>query len=282
MPSKEDSSQDQSTSSEPFSAPFSNEELGTFQTLVDIVAKLRAPGGCPWDREQTHDSLKRNLLEESYEVIEAIDQGNPAILSEELGDLMVQIAFHADIAQEAGDFQLEDVLRNINSKLVRRHPHVFADGHAEDAREVERNWEQIKAAERQAKGEKKSPVEGIPADLPALAYAQLMQDRVGKAGFEWDDISGVLDKLVEEVAELTAAVTQEEKEHELGDILFTIVNLTRWTGAHAEDVLRRANQRFGRRYLSMESLAVERGHDFNALSLDEKEQIWQEAKRIVG
>ena len=282
MPSKEDSSQDQSTSSEPFSAPFSNEELGTFQTLVDIVAKLRAPGGCPWDREQTHDSLKRNLLEESYEVIEAIDQGNPAILSEELGDLMVQIAFHADIAQESGDFQLEDVLRNINSKLVRRHPHVFADGHAEDAREVERNWEQIKAAERQAKGEKKSPVEGIPADLPALAYAQLMQDRVGKAGFEWDDISGVLDKLVEEVAELTAAVTQEEKEHELGDILFTIVNLTRWTGAHAEDVLRQANQRFGRRYLSMESLAVERGHDFNALSLDEKEQIWQEAKRIVG
>ncbi len=253
-----------------------------FQTLVDIVAKLRAPGGCPWDREQTHDSLKRNLLEESYEVIEAIDQGNPATLSEELGDLMVQIAFHADIAQEAGDFQLEDVLRNINSKLVRRHPHVFADGHAEDAREVERNWEQIKAAERQAKGEKKSPVEGIPADLPALAYAQLMQDRVGKAGFEWDDISGVLDKLVEEVAELKAAVTQEEKEHELGDILFTIVNLTRWTGAHAEDVLRQANQRFGRRYLSMESLAVERGHDFNALSLDEKEQIWQEAKRIVG
>ncbi|HIL31606.1 MAG TPA: nucleoside triphosphate pyrophosphohydrolase [Dehalococcoidia bacterium] len=282
MPSKEDSSQDQSTSSEPFSASFSNEELGTFQTLVDIVAKLRAPGGCPWDREQTHDSLKRNLLEESYEVIEAIDQGNPATLSEELGDLMVQIAFHADIAQEAGDFQLEDVLRNINSKLVRRHPHVFADGHAEDAREVERNWEQIKAAERQAKGEKKSPVEGIPADLPALAYAQLMQDRVGKAGFEWDDISGVLDKLVEEVAELKAAVTQEEKEHELGDILFTIVNLTRWTGAHAEDVLRQANQRFGRRYLSMESLAVERGHDFNALSLDEKEQIWQEAKRIVG
>ena len=282
MPSKENSSKDQSTSSEPFSAPFSNEELGTFQTLVEIVAKLRAPGGCPWDREQTHDSLKRNLLEESYEVIEAIDQGNPAILSEELGDLMVQIAFHADIAQEAGDFQLEDVLRNINSKLVRRHPHVFADGHAEDAREVERNWEQIKTAERQAKGEKNSPVEGIPADLPALAYAQLMQDRVGKAGFEWDDISGVLDKLVEEVAELTSAVTQEEKEHELGDILFTIVNLTRWTGAHAEDVLRQANQRFGRRYLSMESLAVERGHDFNALSLDEKEQIWQEAKRIVG
>jgi len=273
-----DSSQGQSTANQ----PFSNQELGTFQTLVDIVAKLRAPGGCPWDREQTHDSLKRNLLEESYEVIEAIDQGNPAILSEELGDLMVQIAFHADIAQEAGDFQLEDVLRNINSKLVRRHPHVFADGHAEDAREVERNWEKIKAAERQAKGENKSPVEGIPIDLPALAYAQLMQDRVGKAGFEWDDISGVLDKLVEEVAEFKAAASSEEKEHELGDILFTIVNLTRWNGAHAEDVLRQANQRFSRRYLSMESLAAERGQDFNTLPLNDKEQLWQEAKRIVG
>ena len=278
MASKMDSSQGQSTPNQ----PFSNQELGTFQTLVDIVAKLRAPGGCPWDREQTHDSLKRNLLEESYEVIEAIDQGNPAILSEELGDLMVQIAFHADIAQEAGDFQLEDVLRNINSKLVRRHPHVFADGHAVDAREVERNWEKIKAAERRAKGEKKSPVEGIPIDLPALAYAQLMQDRVGKAGFEWDDISGVLDKLVEEVAEFKAAASSEEKEHELGDILFTIVNLTRWNGAHAEDVLRQANQRFSRRYLSMESLAAERGQDFNTLPLNDKEQLWQEAKRIVG
>ena len=278
MPPQEDSSQNQWTPDK----PFTDEELGTFQTLVDIVAKLRAPGGCPWDREQTHDSLKRNLLEESYEVIEAIDQGNPAVLSEELGDLMVQIAFHADIAQEAGDFQLEDVLRNINAKLVRRHPHVFADGSANDAREVEKNWEQIKAAERQAKGESKSPVEGIPVDLPALAYAQLMQDRVGKAGFEWDDISGVLDKLVEEVAEFKAAVTPEEKEHELGDLLFTIVNLTRWTGAHAEDVLRQANQRFGRRYLGMESLAEERGQDFNALPLNQKEELWREAKRIVG
>ena len=125
-------------------------------------------------------------------------------------------------------------------------------------------------------------MEGIPIDLPALAYAQLMQDRVGKAGFEWDDISGVLDKLVEEVAEFKAAASSEEKEHELGDILFTIVNLTRWNGAHAEDVLRQANQRFSRRYLSMESLAAERGQDFNTLPLNDKEQLWQEAKRIVG
>ena len=214
--------------------------------------------------------------------MEAIDQGNPDILSEELGDLMVQVVFHADIAREAGDFQLEDVLRNINAKLIRRHPHVFSDGQAENAREVEKNWEEIKAEERQAKGKSKSPVEGIPVDLPALAYAQLMQDRVGKAGFEWDDISGVLDKLVEEVAEFRAASTAKEKEHELGDLLFTIVNLTRWTGAHAEDVLRQANQRFSRRYLSMESLAEERGRDFNGLTLNQKEDLWREAKKIVG
>ena len=274
MPPQEDSSPTQDS--------FSEQELGKFQTLIDIVARLRAPGGCPWDREQTHESLKRNLLEESYEVIEAIDQGDPAVLSEELGDLLVQVAFHADIAKEAGDFQLEDVLRKINAKLVRRHPHVFADGHAKDAQEVERNWEQIKAEERKAKGESKSPVEGIPGDLPALAYAQLMQDRVGKAGFEWDDISGVLDKIVEEVAELKAAATPEEKMHELGDLLFTMVNLTRWSGEHAEDVLRKANQRFGKRYLGMEKLAAERGLDFNSLSLNQKEELWQEAKRLVG
>ena len=274
MPPQEDSSPTQDS--------FSEQELGKFQTLMDIVARLRAPGGCPWDREQTHESLKRNLLEESYEVIEAIDQGDPAVLSEELGDLLVQVAFHADIAKEAGDFQLEDVFRKINAKLVRRHPHVFADGHAKDAREVERNWEQIKAEERKEKGESKSPVKGIPGDLPALAYAQLMQDRVGKAGFEWDDISGVLDKIVEEVAELKAATTPEEKMHELGDLLFTMVNLTRWSGEHAEDVLRKANQRFGKRYLGMEKLAAERDLDFNSLSLDQKEELWQEAKRLVG
>ncbi|MCH2510557.1 MAG: nucleoside triphosphate pyrophosphohydrolase [Dehalococcoidia bacterium] len=278
MPQPKESSPNQPASSD----LFSDQELGTFQTLMDIVARLRAPGGCPWDREQTHESLKRNLLEESYEVIEAIDQGDPTVLSEELGDLLVQVAFHADISKEAGDFQLEDVLRKINSKLVRRHPHVFADGHAQDAREVERNWEQIKAQERKEKGESKSPVEGIPVDMPALAYAQLMQDRVGKAGFEWNDVSGVLDKIVEEVAELKAAVTPEEKVHELGDLLFTMVNLTRWSGAHAEDVLRQANQRFGKRYLSMENLAAERGLDFNALPLEQKEELWQEAKRLVG
>ena len=143
--------------------PFSDAELGTFQTLIDIVARLRAPGGCPWDREQTHDSLKRNLLEESHEVIEAIDGGDPAILSEELGDLIVQVAFHADIAQEAGEFQLEDVLRKINGKLVRRHPHVFAGGHAEDAREVSATGNRSKRRNGRPRGKANPPLRGFPA-----------------------------------------------------------------------------------------------------------------------
>ena len=250
-----------------------------FQTLVDIVAKLRAPGGCPWDREQTHESLKRNLLEEAHEALEAIDGGDPAVLTEELGDLLVQIAFHADIAREAGHFDMGDVVERINRKLIRRHPHVFADESVSDAREVERNWERIKAQERAASGTRKSPVDGIPASLPALAAAQLMQDRVARAGFEWDDISGVLDKLSEEVDELRHADTQEEKVHELGDVLFVLVNLARWMDIHAEDVLRQANGRFRQRYLGMEAIALQRGLDFEALALEEKEELWQEVKR---
>ncbi len=255
--------------------------LSEFQTLVDIVELLRAPGGCPWDREQTHESLKRNLLEEAHEALEAIDGGDPAVLSEELGDLLVQIAFHADIAREAGQFEMGDVVERINRKLIRRHPHVFADEKVSDAREVERNWERIKAEERAASGTRKSPVDGIPASLPALAASQLMQDRVARAGFEWDDVSGVLDKIAEEIEEFRHASTHEERTHELGDILFALVNLSRWVDAHAEDVLRQANARFRSRYLGMEELAARRGIDFESLSLDQKEALWQEVKRAM-
>ncbi len=244
------------------------------------MERLRAPGGCPWDREQTHSSLKRNLLEECYEVLEAIDGNDGRALSEELGDLLVQVAFHSQIASEAGEFQLADVLTQINAKLVRRHPHVFADSKVSDAREVERNWERIKEAEKAKGGVKKSPVDGIPKDLPALSYAQLMQDRVGRVGFEWEDISGVLDKLSEEVEELRQAVTPEEKTQELGDLLLVMVNLSRWLGIHAEDALRQANQRFQDRFITMESLAAQRGLDFAQLPLAEKEELWQEAKRM--
>ena len=254
--------------------------VDSFQTLVDIVARLRAPGGCPWDREQTHSSLKRNLLEECYEVLEAIDQGEPAALSAELGDLLTQVVFHAQIAREAGEFSLSDVLTSINRKLVRRHPHVFGDTVAADAREVERNWEELKESERQQQGERRAPVEGIPGSLPALTYAQLMQDRVGHAGFEWEDVSGVLDKMAEEVEEVRRASSEEEKVHEIGDLLFTLVNLSRWLNVHAEDALRQANRRFQHRYVKMEELAASRGLDFAQLPLPEKEALWQEVKGL--
>jgi len=246
------------------------------------VARLRAPGGCPWDREQTHSSLKRNLLEECYEVLEAIDRGEPGLLAEELGDLLVQVAFHAQIAAEAGAFTLADALSSINRKLVRRHPHVFGDATVADAREVERNWEKLKEQEKRQKGTVQSPVTGIPRDLPALTYAQLMQDRASKAGFDWDDIAGVLDKVEEEIAELRRAASPKEKAHELGDLLFALVNLSRWMGLHAEDALRQSSRRFQGRYLKMEELAAQRGLDFAALTLAEKEALWQEAKRLEG
>ena len=257
-------------------------DLGDFQTLVDIVARLRAPGGCPWDREQTHASLKRHLLEECYEALEAIDQGAAPQLAEELGDILVQVAFHADIAREAGEFDLADVLTAINGKLVRRHPHVFGDSSVSDAREVELNWEQLKAQERERQGIRKSPVDGIPRDLPALSYAQLMQDRVSRMGFEWEDLSGVLDKIIEEVEEFRQATTDAEKVHELGDLFLVMVNLCRWLDVQAEDALRQANGRFRSRYLQMEELAERRGLDFAQLSLEDKETLWQEAKGIVG
>lgn len=257
-------------------------ELAQFQMLVEIVARLRAPGGCPWDLEQTHASLKRNLLEESYEVLEAIDRGEPKLLAEELGDLLVQIVFHAQIAAEAGQFAMPDVVAGINRKLVRRHPHVFGDASVADAREVERNWEKLKEQEKRQQGVRQSPVEAIPQALPALSYAQLMQDRVARAGFEWEDISGVLDKVEEEVAELRRAVSADEKAHELGDLLFSLVNLSRWLHLQAEDTLRQASRRFQGRYLKMEELAKQRGQDFAALSLAHKELLWQEAKRLEG
>lgn len=254
--------------------------LGQFQSLVEIVARLRAPGGCPWDREQTHAYLKRNLLEEAYEVLEAIDLGDVHALSEELGDLLVQVAFHAQIAREAGEFDLEDVIGQVNRKLLRRHPHVFGGLPVSDAREVERNWERLKEAERGPEMARKSPADGIPGSLPALTYAQLMQDRVGRDGFEWEDLSGVLDKMVEEAEELRRAASDEEKLHELGDLLFTLVNLCRWLGVHAEDALRQANRRFRKRYIGMEDLAAQRGLDFRQLPLSQKEELWQEAKLL--
>ena len=255
-----------------------NNEPSSFEELVGIVERLRSPGGCPWDREQTHASLKRHLLEESYEVLEAIDDGNASRLSDELGDILVQVVFHAQMAREARDFDIGQVVSGVSDKLVRRHPHVFGDATASDAREVELNWEQLKEKE----GGRKSPVEGIPGALPALSHAQLMQDRVSKAGFDWGDVSGVLDKVAEEAGELVDAPDDEERAREFGDLLFVMVNLARWLNIQAEDALRQANSRFRGRYLTMERLASDRGLDLRALPLARKEELWQEAKGLEG
>ena len=250
----------------------------TFQDLLQIVDRLRSPDGCPWDLEQTHESLKRNLLEESYEVLEAIDSGDPSKLSEELGDILVQVAFHCHIAEQAGTFQSSDVIQKINDKLVRRHPHVFGDAIATDARQVEQQWEALKEAE----GTRRSRVEGIPRDLPSLAAAQLMQDRVARDGFEWDDISGVLEKVSEEVEEIRQASNDSERAAEFGDLLLALVNLGRWMGVHAEDALRQANTRFSQRYQLMEEAARQQDTRLRDLTLDEKEALWQQAKRDLA
>jgi tetrapyrrole methylase family protein/MazG family protein len=235
-------------------------------------------GGCPWDREQTHQSLKRNLLEECYELIEAIDSGDPKNLAEELGDILVQVTFHIHLAQEEGSFGPQDVFNSINGKLIRRHPHVFGDAESRTVEEVKANWEDIKQKER---GDSYR-LSSIPRDLPALAHAQLLQDRASLAGFDWDRPEGVLEKVTEELRELEASEGQEEKEWEFGDILFSLVNAGRWIDIQAEDSLRRANQRFSRRFTDMEDMCRERRVAFADLSITEKEALWQQAKKRVG
>jgi len=255
------------------------ENLDQFETLVNILAKLRAPGGCPWDREQTHASLRDDLLEECYEVLEALDEGDSRRLCEELGDLLLQIVFHARIATEAGDFELGDVIRGINAKLVRRHPHVFGSLRVKDADEVLLNWEALKKEER---GSETSILANVPKQLPALSYSQDVQGRVVRVGFDWENIDGVIDKLVEEVNELKQTGSHAQRRHEFGDLLFTLVNVARRLGVDSEAALREANQRFYRRFSHMEEACWKRGVDLGDLSFDEQNALWEEAKREVG
>ncbi len=250
-----------------------------FATLVDIIARLRAPGGCPWDREQTHASLRENLLEECYEVLEALDNGDAGGLCGELGDLLLQIVLHAQIAHEAGEFTLSDVLRQINAKLIRRHPHIFGSQEVKDADEVRYNWEVLKRRERAAEV---SMLDGVPREMPALAYSQRVQARVARVGFDWEDTSGVIDKLAEEVREFNEAASPEAKASEFGDMLFTLVNLARRAGIDPEAALREANGRFYNRFTLMEALCRERGLTFSELSFAEQNALWEEAKEKSG
>ena len=256
----------------------SPKNLNQFATLVGIIARLRAPDGCPWDRKQTHASLRENLLEECYEVLEALDEGNSGKLCDELGDLLMQVVLHTQIATEAGEFELGDVISNINAKLIHRHPHIFGSQKVKDAEEVALNWEVLKQEEREADT---SILDSVPKQMPALGYSQEIQRRVAQVGFDWEDIDGVIDKLAEEVVEFKQADTEESRAQEFGDLLFTLVNIARRLGVDPEAALREANRRFYHRFSYMEEVCRQRGVNFADLSFNEQNALWEEAKRKV-
>lgn len=248
-----------------------------FSDLVGLLAQLRSSEGCPWDMEQTHKTLKRYLLEESYEVLEAIDKQDPIQLQEELGDVLLQVLFHSQVASETDEFTIEKVLQSIKDKLIRRHPHVFGDAHVKDAREAESNWEAIKIEERRG-GRRVSILGTPPIDMPALAYSQLIQDRASHSGFDWETIDGVLEKVHEETKEINEAVSPEAQAMEFGDMLLALVNVGRWMDINTEDALRQANTRFYSRFVGMEQLARGRDLVFQDLPMEHKQALWQEVK----
>jgi tetrapyrrole methylase family protein/MazG family protein len=252
------------------------QDIKRFDSLVEIVAYLRSPQGCPWDRKQTHASLREHLLEETYEVLEALDEANLKKLRSELGDLLMQIIFHAQLGKEAGEFGIEDVIEGINRKLISRHPHVFGSRQVKDAEEVLVHWEELKKKERQEKG---SMLDGVPKAMPALAYSQSVQDRVARVGFDWPSDEGVLDKLVEEITEFKQSETKLKRDEEFGDILFTLANYARRLGIELESSLREANQKFYRRFSYMEELCRRRGLDLARMTLEEQNRLWNEAKQ---
>lgn len=245
----------------------------------ELVAHLRAPDGCPWDRKQTHKSLRPNLIEEAYEVISALDAGDRAGMQEELGDLLLQIVLHAQIASESGDFNLEDVITGIQRKLVYRHPHVFANTEVSDAEEVIKNWEVLKAKERKKNHKDEHILHSVPSAMPALSLAQAYQKRAARVGFDWRTIEPVKEKVLEELQEVQDAENAEEKAKELGDTLFALVNLVRWYGFDAESVLRESASRFAARFEYIEDQVKKQGKTFAEFSLEELDSFWDEAKK---
>jgi nucleoside triphosphate diphosphatase len=259
------------------------ETIESLSRLVDIMARLRAPGGCPWDREQTMESLRPYLVEEAYEVLDAIDRGDLGGVRDELGDVLLQVLFHSEIAAESGHFRLADVARAIADKLVRRHPHVFADVTVQDADEVVRNWRRIKAEERRAAGRETAPglLAGVPGGLPALARAQQVGDKLAHAGFDWPDLDAVLAKLDEERHELAAAVRGGDRAaaaRELGDVLLTLTSVARHLDVQAEMTLRDAVSRLTRRVAHVETAARASGRVLDDLDAAERDRLWEAAK----
>jgi tetrapyrrole methylase family protein / MazG family protein len=268
-----------------------------FEKLVGVQARLRAPNGCPWDREQTHQSLRTYLIEEAYEVLEALESGNDDKFVEEMGDLLLQIVFHSQIAGEEGRFTVAEVIREIHDKMIRRHPHVFGKTRAKDSAEVLRNWEQIKAEERRASGKKsdsngggKTPKEtslldGVSQVLPATLEGFQLTRKASRIGFDWDDAGGIFEKMQEESEELKRALGEQDQpkiEEELGDLLFAAVNLSRFLKIDPEIALKKANAKFSRRFRAMEGLARKNGREFKDLPREEMEAFWDAAKKSEG
>jgi tetrapyrrole methylase family protein/MazG family protein len=254
----------------------------SFEAFQEIVAHLRAPDGCPWDREQTHESLRTHLLEESYEALEAIDAGDVEGMQEEFGDLLLQIVLHAQIASEEGEFTINNLIKSIHDKIVRRHPHVFGDMALDGVKGVLQNWEKLKEAERKDNGKKeRGLLDGVPKSLPALTQAQEYQDRAARVGFDWPMVDGVLEKIVEEVQEIKAATNDQELAEEIGDLFFVLVNLARWKKMDAESTLRETNMKFKKRFAFVEQSAKGQGRELSSMTLEEMDALWDDAKTIT-
>ena len=248
--------------------------------LVEIMRILRAPGGCPWDAEQTHESIKKNLIEETYEVIEAINKNDKELLCEELGDLLMQVVFHAQMERESGEFDFDAVSDGVCKKLIERHPHVFGEVSISGVDDVLTNWDAIK---RKSKGQKSTTESmlSVPRELPALMRATKLQKKAADVGFDWDDVSGALDKLEEEISELRQAIDNKDSANiseELGDVLFSAVNVSRFVKTDAEEALTASSDKFLSRFTEVEKLAKERNIDMKSARIDELDQLWDEAK----
>lgn len=252
-----------------------------FYDLVEILRVLRQPGGCPWDAEQTHESIRRNLIEETYEVIEAIDKKDSELLCEELGDAILQVVFHAQIEQDAGGFDIDDVCDGICKKLIIRHPHVFGDVIADTTEEVLANWDAIKMQTKSQKTQAEV-LDSVSHALPALVRSHKVQHKASKCGFDWKDVQGALDKLSEEVSELKEAVASSDKQacfDELGDVLFSAVNVSRFIDVEPEHALSSSCDKFIARFAKVEDLAISRGIDMKSATLEELDAIWDEVKK---
>ena len=251
----------------------------SFEAFQEIVAHLRAPDGCPWDREQTHESLRTHLMEEAYETLDALDSGDFSAIQEELGDLLLQIVLHSQIASEESEFTINAVIKGIYDKIVRRHPHVFGEVQLDGVQGVLQNWEKLKEAERKENGKKeKGLLDGVPLAMPALSQAQEYQDRAARVGFDWPVVEGVLDKILEEVKEIKQAANEEELSEEIGDLFFVLVNLARWKKIDAESALRETNLKFKRRFGYVEQGARGQGRSLSDMTLEEMDVLWEEAK----